>query len=255
VTRARALVLAGPGTNRDPAAVRALQMAGANATVILATQLVRQPDLLDGADMLVIAGGFSYADALGSGRLLAMQLQRGNDGLLGKRLGEFVASARPVLGICNGFQVLTQAGLLPGALGHNQRSDGTSGFDCRWVRLAAEPSSVCVWTRGIDIIDSPIAHGEGRYVHSDCTSLAAAGQVALRYVSDNVHRNPNGSTADIAGVCDSTGVVLGLMPHPEDHVLARQHPQARRISSGNASGADRLGLQLFDRGVAHARSL
>jgi phosphoribosylformylglycinamidine synthase len=103
---------------------------------------------------------------------------------------------------------------------------------------------VCVWTQGIDSIDCPIAHGEGRYVHLDVASLEAAGQVALRY-----RRNPNGSTGDIAGVCDPTGVVLGLMPHPENHVIARQHPQHVRGAGGG------LGLQLFERGVAHARSI
>jgi phosphoribosylformylglycinamidine synthase subunit PurQ / glutaminase len=244
----RALVLAGPGTNREGAAVRALQMAGAAADVALTAQLLDDPMLLDRAHLLVIAGGFSYADALGAGRMFALDLARGVDGAVGERLAHFVASGRPVLGICNGFQVLVRAGLLPGALGHNRAPDGTARpFDCRWVQLRAEPASVCVWTRDIERIDCPIAHGEGRYVHPDPERLAADGQVALRYDG----ANPNGSRADIAGVCDPTGVVLGLMPHPEDHVIDRQHPLHRR----DTTTGERSGLTLFRTGVEHARSL
>jgi phosphoribosylformylglycinamidine synthase len=106
-----------------------------------------------------------------------------------------------------------------------------------------------VWTSGLDPFDCPIAHGEGRYVHPDLEGLRAAGQVALSYVSGSVSGNPNGSIGDVAGVCDPSGVVLGLMPHPENHVIARQHPRHGR---GTAGG---LGLALFERGVAHARQV
>jgi phosphoribosylformylglycinamidine synthase len=134
--------------------------------------------------------------------------------------------------------VLTGTGLLPGALGHNE----SGHFQCEWVALEA-PAGHCVWTRELDPFECPIAHGEGRYVHDDPAALAAAGQVALRYAG----HNPNGSVDDIAGVCDASGVVLGLMPHPENHVLSRQHPRRAR---GTAGG---LGLQLFERGVEYAR--
>ncbi|MEI8238528.1 MAG: phosphoribosylformylglycinamidine synthase subunit PurQ, partial [Actinomycetota bacterium] len=130
----------------------------------------------------------------------------------------------------------TRCGLLPGALGHN----ASGHFQCEWVQLHA-PASRCVWTTDLESIECPIAHGEGRYVHPDIDSLFSAGQVALTY-----RTNPNGSTRDIAGVCDPTGVVLGLMPHPENHVLARQHPR-------HARGAGRgLALALFSNGVRHA---
>jgi phosphoribosylformylglycinamidine synthase len=136
--------------------------------------------------------------------------------------------------------VLTGAGLLPGALGHN----ASGHFQCQWVQLDAPPSR-CIWTVGVDAVDCPIAHGEGRYTHPDTAALHAAGQVALRYAG----HNPNGSVDDIAGVCDPTGVVLGLMPHPENHVIPRQFPQRSRGSRGH------LGLALFEQGVRYAKEM
>lgn len=235
-----ALVIAGPGTNRDRDVASALELAGASVRIVLATELVADPTSLDEARLAVVAGGFSYADSLGAGRMLALDLAVG----LGDRLRSFVAAGRPVIGICNGFQVLTRTGLLPGALGHNDHGR----FDCRWVELEPVSNSVSIWTRGLTAaVHCPIAHGEGRYVHPDPAGLAAAGQVALRYRG----ANPNGSVDGIAGVSDASGVVLGLMPHPENHIVARQHPRHRR-----GGGGDRhLGLRLFDNGVRHAKEL
>jgi len=235
-----AIVIAGPGTNRDRDAVAALELAGAHAEVVLASELIADPTILDRARLAVVAGGFSYADSLGAGRMLALDLAVG----VGEELRSFVDAGRPVIGICNGFQVLTRAGLLPGALGHNE--SGT--FDCRWVELEPVTDSVCVWTDGLDeVIHCPIAHGEGRYVHPDPDGLAGNGQVALRYAGVN----PNGSVADIAGVCDTTGIVLGLMPHPENHIVARQHPRYGR--GAGTVGERHLGLHLFVNGVRHAQ--
>jgi phosphoribosylformylglycinamidine synthase len=240
MSQVRAIVIAGPGTNRDLDARRALELAGAAVRVVLASELVERPSLLDEAQLAVVAGGFSYADSLGAGRMFALDLVVG----LGDGLRKFVDAGRPLIGICNGFQVLTRTRLLPGALGHNAQGR----FDCRWVVLDPVPNSVSIWTKGIaDPIHCPIAHGEGRYVHPDPESLAAAGQVALRYRSTN----PNGSVADIAGVCDQTGVVLGLMPHPENNIVARQHPRATR----GGGGEQHLGLRLFENGIRHAKEL
>ena len=138
MTRPVAIVIAGPGTNRDTDAVLALDLAGAEPTVVLAAELTARPELLDAARIVVVAGGFSYGDALGAGRMLALDLTLADGGRLGERLRDFVAGGRPVIGICNGFQVLTRTGLLPGALGHN----ASGRFDCRWVRLAADPTAV-----------------------------------------------------------------------------------------------------------------
>jgi phosphoribosylformylglycinamidine synthase I len=238
MSRVPALVIAGPGTNRDRDLALALEMAGATPTIVLATELAANPKLLAGAGLVGVAGGFSYGDALGAGRMLALDLAVG----VGEALTDYVATGRPMIGICNGFQVLTRAGLLPGALGHNAHGR----FECRWVVLEPQPESKCLWTTGIgDMIHCPIAHGEGRYVHPDPDGLAAAGQVALRYHSPN----PNGSTDAIAGVCNPAGNVLGLMPHPENHVITRQHPYAPH------GGEQHLGLRLFRNGVTAAKAM
>jgi phosphoribosylformylglycinamidine synthase len=171
--------------------------------------------------------------------MLALDLVVG----LGDRLRTFVEAGRPVIGICNGFQVLTRTRLLPGSLGHNAQGH----FDCRWVVLDPVPKSASVWTKGItDPIHCPIAHGEGRYVHPDPAALHEAGQVALTYRSTN----PNGSVADIAGVCNSSGNVLGMMPHPENFVVGRQHPHFRR-----GGGLDHIALRLFRNGVDAASEM
>jgi len=234
--RPPALVITGPGTNRDPDVALALELAGAAPEIRLASELADDHSALSGAALVVVAGGFSYGDALGAGRLLALDLTVG----LGDGLRAAVTRGVPVIGICNGFQVLTRAGLLPGSLGHN--SGGS--FICDWVELEPVRDSRSVWTAGlVDTVHCPIAHGEGRYVHPDPDALLANGGVALRYASEN----PNGSTADIAGVCDETGLVLGLMPHPENHVLTRQHPVL-----GADDARRHLGLSIFEAGVRHA---
>ena len=235
MNRPAALVIAAPGTNRDRDVAFALELAGASTAITRLAAVAADAAAIATAQMLVVAGGFSHADALGAGRMFALSLQQ----RLGDALQAFVADGKPIIGICNGFQTLVRAGLLPGALGHNS----SGGFQCEWVRLEPQPGR-CIWTEGIEPFECPIAHGEGRYVHPDVTSLEAAGQVALRY-----SENPNGSVAGIAGVCDPSGVVLGLMPHPENHVVARQHPQHAR------GAAHSLGLQIFQRGVDHARSM
>lgn len=231
-----ALVLSGPGTNRDRDLVLAFELAGAIASVVLIDEVAEHPELLDDTHIIGVAGGFSYGDALGAGRMMALELMS----KVSEHLRAFVDSGRPMIGICNGFQVLTRAGLLPGTLGPNAHGM----FECRWVVLDPEPNNRCVWTRGIEApVHCPIAHGEGRYVHPDPASLAEAGQVALRYRSTN----PNGSVADIAGVCNAKGNVLGLMPHPENFIVPRQHPQHT-----NADYRSHLGLQIFNNGVAAA---
>jgi len=242
VSRPRALVLVAPGTNRHHDVAFALDLAGADASTVLLADAITEPGRLADAEILVVAGGFSYADALGAGRMWALELRH----RLVDAVDAFVAAGKPMIGICNGFQVLTSAGLLPGALGHNVYGR----FHCGWVELEPEPSGRCIWTAGLEPLECPVAHGEGRFVHPDPAALHAAGQVALRYAGGT---NPNGSTADIAGVCDPSGMILGLMPHPENHVIERQHPAAaRRRRRGEPAPATGC-LTLFENGVRHAK--
>lgn len=250
-----ALVLQAPGSNRDRAAARALELAGATPTCRTLDAVIAQPALLDAARLLVLPGGFSFGDDLGAGRLWAATLRD----RLAEPLARFVESGRPVIGICNGFQALVKLGLLPGdgarfeqtaTLTHN----ASATFECRWVRLEPNPKSPCVFTRGLTRpIDCPVAHGEGRFVAEGATleAIRTQGLTALTYAGDGYPANPNGSVDDIAGVCNAAGTVLGLMPHPEDHVFAEQHPLRTRPDADRGG----LGLTLFERGVAYARDL
>ena len=166
-------MVAGPGTNRDTDAVLALDLAGAEPTVVLAAELTARPELLDEARIVVVAGGFSYGDALGAGRMLALDLTAADGGRLGERLRDVRRRGRPVVGICNGFQVLTRTGLLPGAARPQRRRPLRLPLGA----LAAEPDQPLHLDRGLDDeVHCPIAHGEGRYVHPDPAGLAADGR-------------------------------------------------------------------------------
>jgi phosphoribosylformylglycinamidine synthase len=250
----RALVLHAVGTNRDREAALACELAGADPDVVHVNQLLsRERRLLD-YHILIIPGGFSYGDDLGAGTLWALDLYH----RLGEKLAPFVASGRPVLGICNGFQALVKAGLLPGWDGSERAvtlaPNASARFECRWVYLRPNPNTSCLFTAGLDeLIYCPVAHAEGRLATSDAATLAALrteGLVALTYVDANGEPagypgNPNGSAWGIAGLCNPAGNVLGLMPHPEDHVFPWQHPRWHRGEAGM------LGLRLFENGVRH----
>ncbi|HWQ12484.1 MAG TPA: phosphoribosylformylglycinamidine synthase I [Roseiflexaceae bacterium] len=278
----RVLILRAPGINRDGDAAAAVELAGGRPERIHVNRIVAGGARLADYAMLIIPGGFSYGDHLGAGKLLAVDLAH----RLGEQIAAFIADGRPVIGICNGFQVLVKAGILPGVTnnqqpttndrGHTERSsfvvrrsseplatltDNASGrFECRWVRLAAEPASRCLFTRGIERpIEVPVAHGEGRFLARDAqtlVSLRAAGLVALRYVAPgggpvSYPDNPSGADDDIAGVCNPQGNVLGLMPHPENAVLPQQHPRWTR--EGRRPEGD--GLVIFRNAVRYAASL
>jgi len=271
----RALILRAPGINRDEDAAAAIELAGGRPDRVHINRVVEGATKLADYALLIIPGGFSYGDHLGAGKLLAVDLAH----RLAETLAAFVADGRPVIGICNGFQVLVKAGVLPGAGGWesgvtSQESgvrsshapiatltDNASGqFECRWVQLAADPASRCVFTQGFErLIEVPVAHGEGRFVARDqaaLQALQASGQVALRYVAAGggtaiYPDNPNGSDDAIAGVCNAMGNVLGLMPHPEDAILPHQHPRWTR----EPVRAEGDGLALFRNAVRYAMSI
>lgn len=246
------LILRAPGINRDQDAAAAIELAGGQAVRVHVNRLVAGNVALNDYAMLIIPGGFSYGDHLGAGKLLAVDLAH----RLGEQIRAFVADGRPVIGICNGFQVLVKAGILPA--GPEQATatltDNASGrFECRWVQLTADSTSTCQFTNGItQLLEVPVAHGEGRFVTSAASALhtlQANGQVALRYTATGYPANPNGSDDDIAGICNPQGNVLGLMPHPENAILPTQHPSWTRES--RRSEGD--GLIIFRNALRYAK--
>ena len=274
----RVLILRAPGTNCDGETAYAFSLARARVDLLHVNRLLERPELLGDYQILCLPGGFSYGDDIASGRILANQLRRH----LGDALSRFRESGKLILGICNGFQILIQSGLLldddpqlgpPATLAWN-----TSGkFEDRWVRLRAD-SSKCVFLAGIERMYLPVAHGEGRLVVRDPDRLAQLeqnGQLVLHYCGQGARGqgpgvrneegeaaadstgsqtgtvaypdNPNGSTANVAGLCDASGRVFGLMPHPERYVDPTQHPRWTRGEAQTPGD----GLRIFANAVAY----
>lgn len=260
----KALILQAHGSNRDYDVAEALTLAGADARLVPLNELRMKKTLLSTFQLLVVPGGFSYADALGAGKLLALDLKS----YFNEEISAFVESGKPVIGICNGFQALVKSGILPGEKKDERRKNESGAtltfnkqghFECRWVNLAPV-SQICIWTKGLeDTIICPIAHGEGNFQTSELfplSSFVEHDQIALTYIYPNgsptngdYPANPNGSVLDIAGICNPQGNVLGLMPHPENHIYNWQHPHHTR---GETAGS---GLKLFENGVKYASQI
>ncbi len=261
-----ALVLRAPGINCDRETAQACRLVGFDTDLVHINQLLNAPETLLNYHFLVIPGGFSYGDDLGAGTLLAKNLTIHLD----SQLRQFIDEGRPILGICNGFQVLVRAGLLPGLVDTGD-AQGTispratltenvsAQFECRWITLAAQPSA-CIFTHAIERpIELPVAHGEGQFVLAgDIARLQANGQVPLVYTSKTGNydeivsypANPNGSVGNVAGICNARGNVFGLMPHPERYIHALQHPQRRSLSNGQGDG-----LLIFKNAYTYAQQL
>ena len=258
-----ALILHASGTNRDLDVAQAFETAGALPEIVHINALRRGEKRWSDYQILVIPGGFSYGDALGAGRLLALDLRT----YAAAEIEAFVQAGKPVIGICNGFQALVKAGILPGALNPAEPTQTTAtltfnrqgSFECRWVYLKSV-STRCLWTPQVDtLIYCPVAHGEGNFTAASpgvIASLQASQQVALLYVTADGQpangaypANPNGSSADIAGICNPAGNVLGLMPHPENAIFPYQHPRWTRHEAGHG------GLSLFKAGVDYAAQM
>jgi len=240
----KALVLRAAGTNCDRETLFALEQAGFQADRVHVNRLLEAPALLADYAFLVLPGGFSYGDDVAAGKILANQMLH----RLAGPLNGFVEAGKLVLGICNGFQVLIKSGLLPWGRvsAKDAHRDATLGWnDCgmfvdRWVHLRCD-SDKCVFLPAGEVISLPIAHGEGKFVPRNdevLDRLRSDGQVALRYVdaAGQAGDNPNGSVDDIAALCDPTGRVMGLMPHPERFVQATHHPQWTRQNIAKPDG-------------------
>jgi phosphoribosylformylglycinamidine synthase len=261
----KALVLQAHGSNRDLDVMDALSLAGADAVGVPLNDLRSHKTVWSDFQLLILPGGFSYADALGAGKLLALDMTS----YFADEITTFVDSGKPVIGICNGFQALVKSGILPGENPKEEKGKKHSSttltfnqqghFECRWVNLKPV-SQNCIWTKDLtEDITCPIAHGEGNLQVEDQSLLStfrSQDQIALAYIhsdgslaNSDYPENPNGSALDIAGICNPQGNVLGLMPHPENHIHIWQHPRHTR---GERNGS---GLKLFENGVKHAAQI
>jgi len=243
----RVLILRAPGTNCDEETAFAFEQAGGKPDRVHINRLLENPQVPSEYQILCIPGGFSYGDDISAGRILANQIQHH----LKATLQQFQASDKLILGICNGFQVLIKTGVLltedrTGTVATLTNND-SGHFEDRWVNLAVEGEK-CVFLRNVERMYLPVAHAEGKFIareQSVLDNLGESEQLTLRYTtasgaangSVDYPDNPNGSTANVAGVCDPTGRVFGLMPHPERNIDRTHHPRWTRGFEGGSGGA------------------
>ncbi len=239
----RALVLRTAGTNCEAETVRALDLAGARTDCLHLYACLSEPARFDDYSILVVPGGFSYGDYVSAGRVWAAELRHG----LSEALAGFVGRGGLVLGVCNGFQVLVETGLLDGSFDGSRTRDialygnASNRYECRWVTLESE-ACACPWIVAGERWPCPVAHAEGRFVVREpevLERLERNGQIALRYVAPDggpagYPDCPNGSVGAIAGISDPTGRILGLMPHPERNLTPWNHPRWTRMADRDA---------------------
>lgn len=252
----KTLIIRAPGTNCHEETDFAFQQAGAEVDLVHVNRLISREKRLSDYQILVIPGGFTYGDDIGAGKVLANELAL----KLSEDMLRFVEAGGLILGICNGFQVMVKAGILPepsanGQAGLTLATNDSGKFECRWVHLGVNRDSPCVFTRGMDSMYLPVAHGEGKVVAD--SELLPKLNVALYYTDEQGSReagyphNPNGSVQDIAGICDASGRIFALMPHPERHIRGTQHPQWTR--RGAREYGD--GFQIFRNAVEWVKGM
>lgn len=254
--KVRTLILRAPGTNCDAETAFAFQQAGAEVASIHVNQLIRHEQHLADYQIMVIPGGFTYGDDISAGKVLANELRL----KLGADIPRFIDNGGLILGICNGFQVLVKAGILPrlpdGEVPPVTLAANDSGrFECRWVHLKVNETSPCLFTKGIERMYLPVANGEGKVVTS--AEALVDLNIVLYYTDEygdtyaGYPHNPSGSVDNIAGICDTSGRVFAVMPHPERHIRGTQHPQWTR--QGTKKYGD--GFQIFLNAVKWAERL
>lgn len=252
MAKPRILILRAPGTNCEVETAYAFEKAGGEATAIHLNQLLDRPSTAADFQVLCVPGGFSFGDDVAAGRIFANQIRHH----LADSLQEFREAGKLVLGICNGFQVLIKSGLLDTDDEHGAQAtlswNDSGRYLARWVKVKAD-SEKCVFLTGCDELSLPIAHAEGKFISRDeqtFSKLDDARQLVLRYCEEQGNSgtfNPNGSMGDVAGMCDTTGRVFGLMPHPERFIDPTQHPQwTRRPEMREGEG-----LMIFENAVRY----
>lgn len=265
------LIITGDGLNCEHETAWAFSLAGADCDLVHIGDILGRVRRLADYGALAFIGGFSNGDHLGAGTVQATRFRHS----LREDLQLFIARGGPIIGICNGFQTLVKMGILPGVLpgtradAHGWRRNATimvndSGrFEDRWVHLTVNPDSPCIWTRGLKSLFLPVRHGEGKFTMAEqdqLDSLESSNQVAARYATargeptQDYPDNPNGSLRAIAAVCDPTGLIFGLMPHPEGFLSPYNHPSWTRDSAlGRPLPAEGQGLAVFRNAVEYLR--
>jgi phosphoribosylformylglycinamidine synthase len=264
----RVLVITGLGLNCEVETDHAFRLAGATSERVHLLDLLEDQDSPRFSDYGILAfiGGFAFGDHLGAGFVFANKIRH----KLYEQLLEFIEGGGLALGICNGFQTMVRLGLLPGLDG-DYRTPRASlapndrlGYRDAWVRLAFDDRSPCLWTRGLEDLELPARHGEGKFLTENDALLARLerdGQVAARYVDGDGKpteawpANPNGSPGGVAGVCDPSGRLFGMMPHPDAFLYPFHHPRWERRNADGALPAEGDGMRIFRNGVDAAAAL
>jgi phosphoribosylformylglycinamidine synthase subunit PurQ / glutaminase len=247
-----AIILRCAGINCNDETENAFRLAGAKTEQVHINEIMQGKKRLGSYHILAIPGGFSYGDDLGAGKILANELSHS----LKEQLMNFVGEGKLVIGICNGFQVLVRTGILPweGRQQVTLAQNDSKKFEARWVNLAK--ANDCVFTKGIDRLYLPVAHGEGKLVADEAVIQKLQKQVVFKYCdangveTSNYPENPNGSMQNIAAVCNEAGTVMGLMPHPERHISLQNNPKWTRAYGKSADGR-----KIFENAVEYAKKV
>lgn len=257
--KVKVAILRTAGTNCDRETAFAFLKAGAEPDLIHINEFKKTKQLSD-YHILALPGGFTYGDDVASGKILANEIKY----KMRADMENFVSDGKLIIGICNGFQVLVKIGLLPAIDGRIWEMDVTlslndsAKFEDRWCYLKNEEENNCVWTKDMpQIIYLPVAHGEGKFIPNDNSTLNKLKQnrqIVFRYCAKGGGKpvypdNPNGSVSDIAAICDPAGRILGMMPHPERHIFRTQHPRWTR----EMLGKEGCGMTIFRNGAVFAK--
>ena len=262
----RVLIIVGCGFNCEAESRYAWEQAGAEVSFVHFNDVLSCPKMLLNFQGLMFIGGFSYGDHMGSGHVFASRVKNH----LGQALEDFISAGKIVLGVCNGFQVMARIGLLPGLDGEyfeqkiaiTQNDCGT--FQNFWIKLAFDQKSPCIFTKGLSFLHLPIRHGEGKIVTDDFVLKRMEHMHCLvcRYIDPFTNEatnrwpyNPNGAFKAVAGICDPTGRVFGLMPHPEAYLFPENHPKWDFLKHQKTLSSQTLGEQIFQNAVKHLSSI